>query len=211
MTEATFTVETAMVLAEVAHSRQKDKLKRPYRDHVIAVGDALADFGDEIRIAGYLHDIAEDTPMTRQGLLDMGVPPHSVEIIERVSTNLQEDPDDYLACIRTVAQHHDASLVKISDNAHNSLPERVQALARKWPDKTPTTKYADAREILYRAVPEAEVLLILKRANPFLIPALEAIIAADNDADTGEGDSGDAGDSPTVDGTDAAESTDADS
>ena len=48
-----FTVETAKVLAEVAHNRQKDKLKRPYREHVLAVGDALADFDDDIRIAGY--------------------------------------------------------------------------------------------------------------------------------------------------------------
>ena len=36
-TAPTFTVETAKVLAEVAHNRQKDKLKRPYKDHVLAV------------------------------------------------------------------------------------------------------------------------------------------------------------------------------
>ena len=47
-TQPSFTVETAKVLAEVAHNRQKDKLKRPYREHVIAVGDALADFDDDI-------------------------------------------------------------------------------------------------------------------------------------------------------------------
>ncbi|PRA14771.1 phosphohydrolase, partial [Brevundimonas sp. MYb27] len=58
MTEPRFTVETAQVLAEVAHNRQKDKLKRPYREHVLAVGDALADFDEDIQIAGYLHDIA---------------------------------------------------------------------------------------------------------------------------------------------------------
>ncbi|HSL36847.1 MAG TPA: phosphohydrolase, partial [Arthrobacter sp.] len=50
--QPSFTVETAKILAEVAHNRQKDKLKRPYRDHVMAVGDALADFDDDIRIAG---------------------------------------------------------------------------------------------------------------------------------------------------------------
>ena len=83
--QPSFTVETAKILAEVAHNRQKDKLKRPYREHVIAVGDALADFDDDIRIAGYLHDIAEDTPMTRQALLDMGVSERAVDIIERVT------------------------------------------------------------------------------------------------------------------------------
>ncbi|HSU46789.1 MAG TPA: HD domain-containing protein [Arthrobacter sp.] len=178
-----FTVETAKVLAEVAHNRQKDKLKRPYRDHVLAVGDALADFDDEIRIAGYLHDIAEDTPMTRQALLDMGVPERSVDIIERVTNRLQSNPDDYQAGIREIAEDHDAALVKIADNAHNSLPERVQALAEKWPDKPPVTKYRDARPVLYAAVEVDEVRKILARANPWLLEEFDARLDEDDDTD----------------------------
>ncbi|MFD5278144.1 phosphohydrolase [Pseudarthrobacter sp. NPDC058362] len=168
-----FTVETARVLAAVAHGRQKDKLKRPYREHVLAVGDALADFDDEIRIAGYLHDIAEDTPMTRHALLEMGVPERSVDIIERVTNRLHSNPDDYQAGINEIAQDHDAALVKIADNAHNSLPERVQALAEKWPDKPPVTKYRDARPVLYAAVEVEEVRKILARVNPWLLDELD--------------------------------------
>src|SRR5215217_9688854 len=108
-----FTVETAKVLAEVAHNRQKDKLKRPYPEHVLAVGDALADFDADIRLAGYLHDIAEDTPITRQALLDMGVSERAVEIIERVTNRLHSNPDDYQAGIREIAEPHDAALVTI--------------------------------------------------------------------------------------------------
>jgi (p)ppGpp synthase/HD superfamily hydrolase len=130
-----FTVETARVLAEVAHNRQKDKLKRPYRDHVIAVGDALADFDDDIRIAGYLHDIAEDTPITRQALLEMGVPERAVDIIERVTNRLHDNPDDYQAGIRYIAEDHDAALVKIAVDAHNSLPVGVRALGEMWPER----------------------------------------------------------------------------
>lgn len=166
---SSFTPETAKVLAEVAHNRQKDKLKRPYKDHVLAVGDALADFDDDIRIAGYLHDIAEDTPMTRQALLDMGVSDRAVQIIERVTSRLHSNPDDYQAVIREIAEDHDAALVKIADNAHNSLPERVQALAEKWPDKPPVTKYRDARPVLYAAVEVDEVRKILARVNPWLL------------------------------------------
>jgi len=171
-----FTVETAKVLAEVAHNRQKDKLKRPYREHVIAVGDALADFDDDIRIAGYLHDIAEDTPMTRQALLDMGVPERAVEIIERVTNRLHANPDDYASGILEIAQDHDAALVKIADNAHNSLPERVEALAEKWPDKPPVTKYRDARPVLYAAVEVEEVRKILARVNPWLLGELDGTL-----------------------------------
>lgn len=168
-----FTVETARVLAEVAHNRQKDKLKRPYREHVLAVGDALADFDEDIQIAGYLHDIAEDTPITRQALLEMGVSERAVDIIERVTKRLQDNPDDYQSGIRAIAEHHDATLVKIADNAHNSLPERVQALAEKWPDKPPVTRYADARPVLYAAVPVEETRKILARINPWLLAELE--------------------------------------
>ena len=178
-----FTVETAKVLAEVAHNRQKDKLKRPYREHVLAVGDALADFDDEIRIAGYLHDIAEDTPITRQALLDMGVPERSVDIIERVTNRLHSNPDDYQAGMLEIAQDHDAALVKIADNAHNSLPERVQALAAKWPDKPPVTKYRDARPVLYAAVEVDEVRKILARANPWLLEEFDAQLDEADDTD----------------------------
>ncbi|MFW0773799.1 phosphohydrolase [Paenarthrobacter nitroguajacolicus] len=176
MPEPRFTVETAQVLAEVAHNRQKDKLKRPYREHVLAVGDALADFDEDIQIAGYLHDIAEDTPITRQALLDMGVTERAVDIIERLTRRFHDDPDDYDAGIRYVAEDHDATLVKIADNAHNSLPERVQALAEKWPDKPPVTRYADARPVLYTAVPREEVRMILERVNPYLLRELDEIV-----------------------------------
>ena len=178
-----FTVDTAKVLAEVAHNRQKDKLKRPYRDHVIAVGDALADFDDDIRIAGYLHDIAEDTPITRRALLDMGVSERAVDIIERVTNRLHDNPDDYAEGIRYIAEDHDAALVKIADNAHNSLPERVKALAEKWPDKPPVTKYRDARTVLYAAVDVEEVRKILARINPWLLDELNDRLDEEDDTD----------------------------
>ena len=181
--QPSFTVETAKILAEVAHNRQKDKLKRPYREHVIAVGDALADFDDDIRIAGYLHDIAEDTPMTRQALLDMGVTERAVDIIERVTKRLHENPDDYQAGIRFIAEDHDATLVKIADNAHNSLPERVRALAEKWPDKTPVTRYNEARPVLYAAVPVEETRKILARINPWLLEELDDLLDEADDTD----------------------------
>ncbi|CAM3174773.1 GTP pyrophosphokinase [Arthrobacter ulcerisalmonis] len=190
-----FTVATARVLAEVAHDRQKDKLKRPYREHVLAVGDALADFDDDIQIAGYLHDIAEDTPMTRQALLEMGVSERAVETIERLTNRLHENPDDYAAIIREIADDRDATLVKIADNAHNSLPERVKALAAKWPGKPPVTKYRDARPVLYAAVPAEDVRMILERINPWLLPVLDKLSAVDDgDDDNNYADAGAAAD-----------------
>lgn len=175
MTTPRFTVETAMVLAEVAHNRQKDKLRRPHSDHVLAVGDALADFDDDIRIAGYLHDIAKDTPITKQALLDMGVSEHAVAIIERLTRRFSDTPDSDQDVILHIAEDHDASLVKIACNAHTSLPERVQAFAEKWPDRAHPSRYADARKVLYKAVPRGESHLILDRINPDLLYELDQV------------------------------------
>jgi hypothetical protein len=147
------------------------------------VGDALGDFDDDIRIAGYLHDIAEDTPITRQALLEMGVSERAVDIIERVTNRLHDNPDDYEAGIRFIAEDHDAALVKIADNAHNSLPERVRALAQKWPDKPPVTKYRDARSVLYAAVAVEEVRKILARVNPWLLEELDDLLDEADDTD----------------------------
>jgi hypothetical protein len=106
-----------------------------------------------------------------------------VGIIERVTKRLHDNPDDYEAGIRFIAEDHDATLVKIADNAHNSLPERVKALAEKWPDKPPVTRYADARPVLYAAVPEAEIRMILARVNPWLLEELDDRLDEADDTD----------------------------
>jgi hypothetical protein len=38
------------------------------------------------------------------------------------------------------------------------------------------TRYADARPVLYAAVPRAEVEMILQRINPHLLPELDEIV-----------------------------------
>ncbi|MEC5200564.1 hypothetical protein RCH21_002810 [Arthrobacter sp. PL16] len=64
-------------------------------------------------------------------------------------------------------------MVKIADNAHNSLLEREQALAEKWPDKPPVTKYRDARPVLYAAVEVEEIRKMVTRVNPWLLEELD--------------------------------------
>jgi hypothetical protein len=73
--------------------------------------------------------------------------------------------------------------VKIADNAHNSLPERVKALAEKWPDKPPVTRYDDARPVLYAAVPVEETRKILARINPWLLNELDDMLDEADDTD----------------------------
>ena len=70
-------------LAANAHAGQQDKIGVSYIEHVRAVAAGLIPFGDELVMAGLLHDILEDTAWTCKRLREAGVPGRVVEIVER--------------------------------------------------------------------------------------------------------------------------------
>lgn len=160
------TVEEAAALAIEAHGDQVDLNGVPYREHLRAVADGLAPFGEPLRMAGWLHDILEDTPMTPGQLREAGVPGRVVEIVERVT---RVPGGDYLTMIRQIATDPDATLVKIADNAHNSIPERSAAITD--PDKRDALadRYRQARAILWPATTAENVRAIVSRVNPGLL------------------------------------------
>ncbi|HEX9226419.1 MAG TPA: phosphohydrolase, partial [Arthrobacter sp.] len=58
-----------------------------------------------------------------------------------------------------------------------------KALAEKWPDKPPVTRYNDARPVLYAAVPVEETRKILARINPWLLEELDDLLDEADDTD----------------------------
>ncbi len=142
MTTKPITLEVAHDLASRAHAGQLDKLGVDYMEHVRAVADGLIDFDLDVQIAGMLHDVVEDTKATPDDLRVAGVSERSLAAIELVSLNLRPDLS-YAAAIVHITSSRDATLVKISDNAHNSRPDRVAALTVKL-KKPANPKYAEA-------------------------------------------------------------------
>lgn len=171
-----FGLDEAHSLAEEVHGRQVDKLGEPYLRHVEAVADGLLDFNVDLQIAGLLHDVVEDSleevgrEVSIDELRERGVPERSLAAIAAVSSNLFPPDLTYLDKIERICDSPDAVLVKISDNAHNSLPARVAALEASG--IAPSPKYAAARRLLYAAAPDAHVRRILARANPALLDVL---------------------------------------
>ncbi|MGA8987386.1 hypothetical protein [Aeromicrobium sp.] len=162
-----FALDEAHEIAKRAHAGQVDKLGVDYVNHVESVAGGLVDFDLDLQIAGMLHDVVEDSDITLADLREAGVSERALGAIELVSRNLHPSLS-YLEGIERVCTSRDASLVKISDNAHNSLPERIEALGRPA-----DPKYADARRLLYAAVPREDVERILRRANPALLAELD--------------------------------------
>jgi (p)ppGpp synthase/HD superfamily hydrolase len=167
-----FTLEDARRLAHAAHEGQTDKLGAPYVEHVEAVAAGLADFDLEIQIAGMLHDVVEDTDITVDELRSRGVSERSLAAIALVSRNLHPDLD-YAQGIEQITTSPDATLVKISDNAHNSRPDRAAALERVTGEPI-NPRYAAARRVLYAVAPAEDIAKILRRAAPQFLQELDA-------------------------------------
>ncbi|GLW31205.1 HD domain-containing protein [Actinoplanes regularis] len=138
------TIADADALAERYHRGQVDKAGNPYINHPRAVAEALREHGDHTVMAGLLHDIVEDTPITLEQLRKLGYPE---EVVAAVDSVTRRPGEDYMDLIRRAAANPLGRLVKLQDNAHNSDPARLALLSadeREWF----TQKYAKARKVL---------------------------------------------------------------
>lgn len=160
----------ALNLAMNAHQGQVDKIGEPYVNHVVAVARGVAPFGEEAIITALLHDVVEDTDITFPDLYQAGVSAESLRAIRLLTKRKGQHNEDYLTAITGDPL---ATWVKISDNAHNSLPARALAIEDEQTRERLARKYARAREILWKAAPRNEIRQILRVVNPTLENLLE--------------------------------------
>jgi hypothetical protein len=165
------TVEQVAMLAIGAHGRQADKIGVPYRAHLRAVAEGLEPFGPMVVMAGWLHDIVEDTDWTTEGLREVGVSARVVEVVRLVTRTGGESYEDMLV---RVAGDPLATLVKIADNAHNSLPGRVAGVTSESERRRLEERYRGARRVLWPATIPENVDAIVSRVNPALLAEMPA-------------------------------------
>lgn len=158
-------------LADGAHTGQTDKIGVPYIEHVRAVAAGLNPFGDELVMAGLLHDLLEDTDWTAERLREAGVPSRVVEIVEAVTN---EPGTPYEEKVRRITADPQATLVKISDNAHNCHPQRTAQLPADKRERL-AAKYRAARAELWPAASKNDIEAIVRVVNPSLIPELDSV------------------------------------
>lgn len=162
------TVSEVDAFACSAHAGQLDKIGVPYIEHVRAVASGLAPFGDELVMAGLLHDIIEDTDWIAERLREEGIPSRVVSVVEAV-TNQRGVP--YEEKIRRIVDDRDATLVKIADNAHNSHPDRAAQLPEEKRVRL-AAKYRAARDVLWAAADDRDIEAIVTIVNPTLLDEL---------------------------------------
>jgi hypothetical protein len=165
------TVEQVAMLAIGAHGRQVDKIGVPYREHLRAVAEGLEPFGPMVVMAGWLHDIIEDTDWTAAGLREVGVSARVVAVIDLVT---RREGESYPDMITRVAGDPVATLVKIADNAHNCLPGRAAGVTDEPERRRLEERYRGARRILWPATAHENVISIISRVNPALLAEMPA-------------------------------------
>lgn len=158
------TVADADALAERAHHGQTDKAGRPYIEHPRAVARILADqgHGGDAVMAGLLHDVVEDTPVTLEDLRAAGYPAVVVDAVDAVT---RRDVETYMDMIRRAAAHPLGRLVKLADNQHNSSEARLAVLCTEDAEFM-RRRYAKARAVLLAPPPHADPTPNRERSRP---------------------------------------------
>ena len=132
-------IEAVRQLARTAHADQRDKQGRDYVEHHLApIAEHLREHGEHAEMAGWLHDIVEDTPTTLTDLLEHGIPPEVVRAVDAVTRREGESYDDL---ITRAAADPLGRVVKIADNETNMSanaalaqtdPELAERLRKKY-------------------------------------------------------------------------------
>lgn len=135
---------SARAIAYAAHKDQVDKAGRPYFDHAKAVARALEEHGELAMMAGWLHDVVEDSEFTLQDLRDYGF---SAEVVSAVDSVTRREGETYMDMIRRAAADPLGRLVKLADNLNNSDEERLALLPAEDAQRL-RRRYEKALEIL---------------------------------------------------------------
>lgn len=140
-------IKGAKELACTHHAGQTDELGRAYTEHHLReVAQKLTRRGKAAVMAGWLHDILEDTHVTPKALADAGVPDDVIRAVLSVS---KRDGEWYDDLITRAAADPVGRWVKLADNAVNlESNDKLAARDPKLAERL-RVKYERARKQLH--------------------------------------------------------------
>lgn len=109
-------IDIALRIATAAHAGQLDRDGYPVILHPLTVG--LMGHTDEEKMAGFLHDVVEDTSVTFDNLIEEGIPTGVVNAIRLLTHGKESDYYDYIQGI-IESGNPIALQVKYNDLKHN--------------------------------------------------------------------------------------------
>ncbi|MCM3143020.1 MULTISPECIES: HD domain-containing protein [Brevibacillus] len=114
------TLEKAIVIATNAHTGQLDKGGNPYILHPLRIMMKMP--SKESMIVAVLHDVLEDTEVTKEDLFQAGF---SNEIVEAVLAVTRDEDETYMEFVKRAKRNPIARLVKLADLEDNCDLSRI--------------------------------------------------------------------------------------
>ena len=138
----------ALLLVSDLFQDKKDKAGFPYINHLIRVSVKLDT--EELRIAGLLHDVLEDTLITKDDLRELGFSNRVISIIEGVTNKVGENYNDK---IKRIIDNGDMDVIKLkySDMSDNANKKRLAKLSIITRNRL-INKYKDNLVLLKKAL-----------------------------------------------------------
>lgn len=153
-------LDQALNIAVKAHSGQSDRAGEAYVLHPLTVG--LMGTTDEERMAGFLHDVIEDSDFTAQDLLNAGIPESVVRALDLLTHDKNQPYFDYVQ--RIIDSRNPIALrVKLNDLTHN------YARGKAYPDLQ--AKHGKALQMVQLAMAE------LNQVSRYHAPENVAVVA----------------------------------
>ncbi len=118
------TISEVIEFVKRAHAGQTDRAGVPYINHLATVAHGVEKYGEDYVKVGWLHDVIEDTAVSSEDLLSLGLSRRIVDAVLAMSKREGEDYDSYM---RRVSSNDIARVVKISDMTHNSDLGRLKS------------------------------------------------------------------------------------
>ena len=119
-------IKLAEQIARKAHNGQFDKAGRPFIEHPQFVSDRCVT--EKAKIAGWLHDVVEDTDVTLEDLRTQGFDEDVIEAVRCVTKTRDYDENTYYLGIHN---NPVATEVKLADLTHNMDLSRIPEGASK--------------------------------------------------------------------------------
>lgn len=142
LTESEFYLELAKQLAKVYHKGQVDKAGVDYfTGHISTVVNGVET--NEEKTVAYLHDIIEDTKLTKEDLLHLGFSEKLVNAVVALTKDKKVKYEDYL---KNVKNNKLAKVVKLSDLSNNMDLSRLNEITEV--DEKRLEKYKKAFQYL---------------------------------------------------------------
>lgn len=134
-------LERAIKLAQKYHEGQFDKGGYPYIEHPLRVMNGVESIDE--KIIAVLHDVLEDCNVSRNQLINEGIPEYLVERLEILCKGKNEKYFDY---IKRIKVDQLTINVKLSDLNDNMNIKRLKEVTEQ--DLKRLEKYRTAKEML---------------------------------------------------------------